>query len=162
MRNGSYIITRTGNTTVQLNEVSGQSGRSLRAWAPATRLWATWHPPLSPKINCVPRETLAHPIPITTRTLYFLHILFYKNFWEKLIAYFPLIRHNSPIAACVFVAAVTFLPNRCLATIGGFTYRHTDWWEGFMKYGVEMGSGAMVYIPSLIKIGSGTQKLMGG
>jgi hypothetical protein len=30
-----------------------------------------------------------------------------------------------------------------------------------MKYGVEMGSAAMIYIPSLIKIGSGTQKLLG-
>jgi hypothetical protein len=26
---------------------------------------------------------------------------------------------------------------------------------GFMKYAVEMGSGAMIYIPSLIKIGPG-------
>jgi hypothetical protein len=31
-----------------------------------------------------------------------------------------------------------------------------------MKYAVEMGSGAMVYIPNLIKIGSGIQKMMGG
>jgi hypothetical protein len=31
-----------------------------------------------------------------------------------------------------------------------------------MKYAVEMGSGAMIYILSLIKIGSGTQKLIGG
>jgi hypothetical protein len=31
-----------------------------------------------------------------------------------------------------------------------------------MKYAVEMGSGAAIYIPSFIKIGSGTQKLMGG
>jgi hypothetical protein len=31
---------------------------------------------------------------------------------------------------------------------------HTDWWEGFMKYIVEMGSGAMIYeyLPSFIKI----------
>jgi hypothetical protein len=34
--------------------------------------------------------------------------------------------------------------------------------EGFMKYAVEMGSGAMIYIPSFINIGSGIQKLMGG
>jgi hypothetical protein len=33
--------------------------------------------------------------------------------------------------------------------------------EGFMKYAVEMGSGAMIYIPSCIKIGSGIQKLTG-
>jgi hypothetical protein len=23
--------------------------------------------------------------------------------------------------------------------IGGYTYRHTDWWQGFMKYAVDMG-----------------------
>jgi hypothetical protein len=44
----------------------------------------------------------------------------------------------------------------------GFTYRHTNWWEGFMKYAVEMGSGAMTFIPSFIKIGSGIQKLIVG
>jgi hypothetical protein len=31
-----------------------------------------------------------------------------------------------------------------------------------MKYAVEMGSGAMIYIPSVIKIGSGIQKSIGG
>jgi hypothetical protein len=31
-----------------------------------------------------------------------------------------------------------------------------------MKYTVEMGSGAMMYIPSFINTGSGIQKLMGG
>jgi hypothetical protein len=30
-----------------------------------------------------------------------------------------------------------------------------------MKYAVHMGSGAMVYIPSFIKIGSGIRKLNG-
>jgi hypothetical protein len=30
-----------------------------------------------------------------------------------------------------------------------------------MKYAVEMGSGAMIYIPSFIKIGSGSQKIIG-
>jgi hypothetical protein len=30
-----------------------------------------------------------------------------------------------------------------------------------MKYPVEMGSGAMIYIPSFIKIGPGIQKLIG-
>jgi hypothetical protein len=30
-----------------------------------------------------------------------------------------------------------------------------------MKYAVEMGSGAMTYIPSFIKIGSGIRMLMG-
>jgi hypothetical protein len=31
-----------------------------------------------------------------------------------------------------------------------------------MKYAIEMGSDAMIYIPSLIKIGSAIQKLIGG
>jgi hypothetical protein len=88
--------------------------------------------------------------------------IFNKKFCEEPISYFPWYgtghigndaSKNSSIVACVFVAAVTFLPSRCLATIGGFllsrclammagylqtrclvtirgyTYRHTDWWE---------------------------------
>jgi hypothetical protein len=31
-----------------------------------------------------------------------------------------------------------------------------------MKYAVLMGSGAMIYIPSFTKIGSGIQKFIGG
>jgi hypothetical protein len=31
-----------------------------------------------------------------------------------------------------------------------------------MKYTVEMGSGAMIYVESFIMIGSGIQKLIGG
>jgi hypothetical protein len=31
-----------------------------------------------------------------------------------------------------------------------------------MTYTVEIGSGAMMYIPSFVKIGSGIQKLRGG
>jgi hypothetical protein len=31
-----------------------------------------------------------------------------------------------------------------------------------MKYTVEMGLGAMIYIPSVTRIGSGVQTLMGG
>jgi hypothetical protein len=31
-----------------------------------------------------------------------------------------------------------------------------------MKYVVEMGSGAMIYIPSFIKTDSGIQKFIGG
>jgi hypothetical protein len=31
-----------------------------------------------------------------------------------------------------------------------------------MKYAVQMGSSAMIYIPSLIKIGSDIQRLIGG
>jgi hypothetical protein len=53
---------------------------------------------------------------------------------------------------CVFVAAITLLGNN-----RGYACRHTDWWEGFMKYAVEM-----IFIPSFIKIGSGIQKLTWG
>jgi hypothetical protein len=52
-----------------------------------------------------------------------------KKFWEELIAYFPSYNTSHTekdasniysIVVCVFVTAVTFLPSRCLATIGGF------------------------------------------
>jgi hypothetical protein len=33
---------------------------------------------------------------------------------------------------------------------------------GIYEYAVQMGSGAMIYIPSFIKTGSGIQKLMEG
>jgi hypothetical protein len=46
-----------------------------------------------------------------------------------------------------------------LATIGD---THTDGWEGFMNCVTEMGSGVMIYIPSLIKIGSDVQRLLDG
>jgi hypothetical protein len=40
----------------------------------------------------------------------------------------------------------------------------TDWCEEFMKYAVDMGSGAMMYvhIRSFIRNVSGIQKLIGG
>jgi hypothetical protein len=31
-----------------------------------------------------------------------------------------------------------------------------------MKYDAEFGSGAVIYVPNFIKIGSGIQKLIGG
>jgi hypothetical protein len=89
-----------------------------------------------------------------------------KKFWQELFTYFPLVRHaphkndafnNYSIGACVFVAAVTSLPSRCLATVGD---THTDWWEGFMTYAVEMDSGAMAYIQSFIKTSSDILKLI--
>jgi hypothetical protein len=54
-----------------------------------------------------------------------------------------------------------FLPSHFLATIMGYIYRHTDCWDGFMKNSVQMGSGAMMYIPSSIKIGSSHSKVDG-
>jgi hypothetical protein len=35
------------------------------------------------------------------------------------------------------------------------TYRHTECWEGFIKYAVEIILGAILYIPNFIKTGSG-------
>jgi hypothetical protein len=37
-----------------------------------------------------------------------------------------------------------------------------DWWESFMKYAYETGSGATIYIQSFTHIGSGIQTLIGG
>jgi hypothetical protein len=75
-----------------------------------------------------------------------------------------LIRHESHRKWCietililllVFTAAGTCLPSRCLATRGIHVRRHREWWEGFMKYAFEICSGAMIYITSFIKFGSG-------
>jgi hypothetical protein len=96
-----------------------------------------------------------------------------KKFWGQLIAYLPSyhtdrfendVSSNSSIVACVFLTAVTFLPSCFLSTIRGYTYRNTDWWEGFFNYSVEMGSAAVIYeyVPSFIKIGSGVQRLIRG
>jgi hypothetical protein len=63
---------------------------------------------------------------------------------------------------CICYCGNVILPSRCLATIGVYTYRHTDWWEVFKKYTIEMGSGAVIYMPNFIKIGSDIQKLLGG
>jgi hypothetical protein len=45
---------------------------------------------------------------------------------------------------CIRCRGNVFLPKLFLARKRGYTYRHTDWWEGFMKYAVEMGSVAMI------------------
>jgi hypothetical protein len=55
------------------------------------------------------------------------------------------------IVECVFVAEVTFLQSRCLATIGGIPIQTHRQMGGIMKYAVEVGSGAMIYIPSSMK-----------
>jgi hypothetical protein len=43
----------------------------------------------------------------------------------------------------------------------GYTYRLADLWQGFMKHAVQMGPGAVIFIPSFIKIRSGIQKADG-
>jgi hypothetical protein len=59
------------------------------------------------------------------------------------------------------VASVNRLSSRCLATTGGYIYRHTDRWEGFIKYAIEMESGVMIYTPSFINTGLAIQTLRG-
>jgi hypothetical protein len=51
----------------------------------------------------------------------------------------------------VYVLLVTFLLSSCPAMTQGNTCRHTGWWEGFMKYGVQMGSGSMILVPNFIE-----------
>jgi hypothetical protein len=51
-----------------------------------------------------------------------------QKFWEELIAYFPLIQHESHRKQRLeqfFIATGTSLPSCYLATIGGYTDRHT-------------------------------------
>jgi hypothetical protein len=62
----------------------------------------------------------------------------------------------------VFVASETCLPSRCLATIGGIHIQTHRLLGRIYEVRVETGSVAMMYITSLIEIGSGIQNLMGG
>jgi hypothetical protein len=43
----------------------------------------------------------------------------------------------------------------------GYTYRHIDWWHGFMKHAIEMSLGNNIYMPTFMKIVWGIQKLIG-
>jgi hypothetical protein len=61
---------------------------------------------------------------------------------------------NSSIVACVFIAAGTVLPSRCLATIHMQTQT--------MNYAVEIHSVVMMELPNLIKIDSVVLKLIKG
>jgi hypothetical protein len=56
-------------------------------------------------------------------------ILYYKKFWEELMAYFPLKQHEphrKRRLKLFFVAAGTFLLSHCLAKKIGYTDRPTD------------------------------------
>jgi hypothetical protein len=76
-------------------------------------------------------QSYGPPRPVTGIALHFLSEK-NKRFWEELIAYFPWYdtdriendaSSSSSIVAIVLVAAVMFLPSRCLATIED---THTD------------------------------------
>jgi hypothetical protein len=45
---------------------------------------------------------------------------------------------------------------------GIHAHTDTDSWKGFIKYAFETGSGAVIYIPSFINIGSDILKLILG
>jgi hypothetical protein len=67
------------------------------------------------------------------------------------------VSNNSSIVACVFVTGAKFyelLPSNNRG-IHIQTHRLE---EGNFKYGVDMGSNAVIYVPSFIKIGSGIKK----
>jgi hypothetical protein len=98
-----------------------RSGEKLLSLQPD----ANW---VNPPITQQPEETSAgvtSVLPPATNK----HLNASENkFWEELISYFPWYgtghienaSDNSSIVACVFVTTVTFLPNRCLATMRGF------------------------------------------
>jgi hypothetical protein len=122
-----------------------------------------------------PRASQCHSMFQTSRLISWKHKLFmfycsnYRNNLQ-LIDYLPLIRHGPQRKWCV---QTRFYCCVCIRRSGNafteplpstdriVTHTDTDWWEGFMKHAVEMDSGAMIYIWSFIKIGSGIQKLMG-
>jgi hypothetical protein len=93
-----------------------------------------------------------------------------KKFWEERIAYFPWYdteriendtSHNSSIVPCIRCRGDDFteqLPSNRMKD----THTNTDWRKGFMKYVVEMGSGAIIYISSFIKIGLDIRSWWGG
>jgi hypothetical protein len=69
--------------------------------------------------------------------------------------------NNSSIVACVFVTAVMFYITLLPSNERRNKRIDIDEWAGFMKYTVDTGSGAIIYILGLIKIGSDIPKLIG-
>jgi hypothetical protein len=58
--------------------------------------------------------------------------------------------NSSSITESIFVAAVTSLPSRCLAMTRRCAHTQAENNTRRMKYAIEKGSGAMIYIPSLV------------
>jgi hypothetical protein len=71
-----------------------------------------------------------------------------KKFWEEVIAYSPLIRHGPHrkrrVQLFYYCMCIRCCCNVLTEQLPSNDRGHTDWWEGFMKYAVEMGSGAMI------------------
>jgi hypothetical protein len=75
---------------------------------------------------CCPQWTLRDT---GQESLFVFHVWLNKMFWKELIAYYPLIRHESYRKWRLqqfFVAAGTCLLSRCLATLGKYRDRPTD------------------------------------
>jgi hypothetical protein len=68
--------------------------------------------------------------------------------------------NNSSVAAYICCRRNVYT-RHCLATIARYIDTQTDG-KDFMKYVVDMDSGAVIYTPSFINTGLGIQKLMGG
>jgi hypothetical protein len=63
--------------------------------------------------------------------------------------------NSSSIVACVFLAAVTFLPSRCIATIGGVHIQTHRLMGGIYEVCLSDGLRCRDLHTSFIKIGSG-------
>jgi hypothetical protein len=86
---------------------------------------------------------------------------------KKLIAYFHFIRRGPHrkrrlhfFYCCKCIRCRCKFSTEQLPSNDKVIHRHTYWWEGFMKSAAEMGSGAMIYIPTFINIDSPIQKLI--
>jgi hypothetical protein len=75
------------------------------------------------------------------------------------------VSNNSSIVAFAFFTARAAYQAIAWQRYGGYICNNTDLWEGFMKYAIEMDSGAMIYIPSFIRHsdveGGGTHRQQG-
>jgi hypothetical protein len=99
------------------------------------------------------RAQIQYKQEVLGRTNCLLSLIWHGPQWKRRVQQF--------LCGCVRIRYCgNLLPSRCLATIRGYTYRRTDWWKEFMKYIVDVGSGAVIHVPSFIKIGSGIQKLI--
>jgi hypothetical protein len=94
-----------------------------------------------------------------------------KKFWEDLITYFSLIRNGPQRKRSGQQFFYCCVCNRCRVNMfteplpsndGRITCRQTHRCEGFMKYAVERGTDAMIYIRSFMKICSDIWKLIRG
>jgi hypothetical protein len=119
------------------------------------------------KALCRPSPEWSEKQEVVGRTNRLLSLIRHGPHWKRSVQQFfyccVCIRYRGNVSTEPFSSNDRgILPSRCLATIRGYTYRHTDWWERFFNYSVEVGSDAVIYVPSFIQIGSGSEKLIVG